>query len=78
VSRTEGEITDQDCLKSLEPENGDKVTLASLGPEEKRSGESGTERPGASGESGTREERQRDSGTVREDTRRVCNRKRKD
>jgi hypothetical protein len=43
VSRTEGKITDQECLKSLEPENGDKVTLE---PEEERPGESG--RPGVS------------------------------
>jgi hypothetical protein len=45
VSRTEGKITDQECLKSLEPENGDKVTP---GPEEERPGESGTGRPGVS------------------------------
>jgi hypothetical protein len=45
VSRTEGKITDQECLKSLEPENGDKVTL---GPEEERPGESGIGRPGMS------------------------------
>jgi hypothetical protein len=37
VSRTEGKITDQECLKSLEPENRDTVTL---GPGEKRPGES--------------------------------------
>jgi hypothetical protein len=45
VSRTEGKITDQECLKSLEPENRDKVTL---GQEEERPGESGTGRPGVS------------------------------
>jgi hypothetical protein len=45
VSRTNRKITDQVCLKSLEPEKRDKVTL---GPEEERPGESGIGRPGVS------------------------------
>jgi hypothetical protein len=83
VSRTEGKITDQECLKSLEPENGDKVTL---GPEEEIPGESEPEdqeclklkrknRLGVSGESGTGREKTR---RVWNQTRKVWNRKIKD